>query len=92
MIYWEEDALKDRERIFEFLYNFNPIVAEQTDSLIQSKVETLLEQPYIGVKRENIKGRLLILPDVSMLVPYYIDGTNIRILRVLHEKQQFPFA
>lgn len=92
MIYWEEDTLKDRERIFEFLYNFNPIVAEQTDSLIQSKVETLLEQPYIGVKRENIKGRLLILPDVSMLVPYYIHGTNIQILRVLHEKQQFPFA
>ncbi|KPD21793.1 type II toxin-antitoxin system mRNA interferase toxin, RelE/StbE family [Idiomarina abyssalis] len=92
MIYWEEDALKDRERIFEFLYNFNPIVAEQTDSLIQNKVETLLEQPYIGVKRENIKGRLLILPDVSMLVPYYIDGTNIRVLRVLHEKQQFPFT
>lgn len=92
MIYWEEDALKDRERIFEFLYNFNPIVAEQTDSLIQNKVETLLEQPYIGVKRENIKGRLLILPDVSMPVPYYIDGTNIRVLRVLHEKQQFPFT
>ena len=92
MIYWEEDALKDRERIFEFLYNFNPIVAEQTDSLIQNKVETLLEQPYIGVKRENIKGRLLILPDVSMLVPYYIDGTNIRVLRELHEKQQFPFT
>lgn len=92
MIYWEEDVLKDRERIFEFLYSFNPIVAEQTDALIQSKVETLLEQPYIGVKRENIKGRLLILPDVSMLVPYYIDGTNIRVLRVLHEKQQFPFT
>ncbi|MDA6067557.1 type II toxin-antitoxin system RelE/ParE family toxin [Idiomarina abyssalis] len=92
MIYWEEDALKDRERIFEFLYNFNPIVAEQTDSLVQSKVEALLEQPYIGVKRENIKGRLLILPDISMLVPYYIDGTNIRVLRVLHEKQQFPFT
>ncbi|MCK7458796.1 type II toxin-antitoxin system RelE/ParE family toxin [Idiomarina aminovorans] len=92
MIYWEEDALKDRERIFEFLHNFNPVVAEQTDAFIQSNAETLLGQPYIGVKRENMKGRLLILPDVSMLVPYSIDGVNIRVLRVMHEKQQFPFA
>ncbi|EGR4344454.1 type II toxin-antitoxin system RelE/ParE family toxin, partial [Vibrio cholerae] len=28
MIFWEEASLNDREKIFEFLYDFNPAVAE----------------------------------------------------------------
>lgn len=40
--------------------------------------------------REGIPGRLLLIPDVSMLVAYFIDGEHIRVMRVLHQKQQFP--
>lgn len=43
MILWEEESLNDREQIFEFLYNFNPIEAEKTDDLIEIKVESQLE-------------------------------------------------
>ncbi|EHH0684959.1 type II toxin-antitoxin system RelE/ParE family toxin, partial [Vibrio vulnificus] len=28
MILWEEESLNDREKIFEFLYDFNPDAAE----------------------------------------------------------------
>ncbi|TQQ30162.1 type II toxin-antitoxin system RelE/ParE family toxin, partial [Vibrio cholerae] len=28
MIFWEEASLNDREKIFEFLYDFNPAAAE----------------------------------------------------------------
>ncbi|MUK50919.1 type II toxin-antitoxin system RelE/ParE family toxin [Aliivibrio fischeri] len=90
MIFWEEESLNDREKIFEFLYDFNPSVAERTDNTIEQKVETLLDQPQIGVQRENIRGRLLIIPEVSMIVSYMIDGESIRIMRVLHQKQKFP--
>ena len=45
MIYWEEEALNDREKIFEFLYEFNPLAAEKTDEIIEAKVENLLAQP-----------------------------------------------
>ncbi|EMK6920141.1 TPA: type II toxin-antitoxin system RelE/ParE family toxin, partial [Vibrio cholerae O1] len=27
MIFWEEASLNDREKIFEFLYDFNPAAA-----------------------------------------------------------------
>ena len=47
MILWEEASLKDREKIFEFLYDFNPEVAEQTDDIIEAKVENLLVQPLM---------------------------------------------
>lgn len=90
MILWEEASLKDREKIFEYLFEFNPVAAEQTDILIETKVENLQKQPQMGVQRDGIRGRLLIIPDISMLVSYWIDGKNIRIMRVLHQKQKFP--
>ena len=88
MIFWEEASLNDREKIFEFLYDFNPTAAEKTDELIENKVENLLEQPLMGVQRDGIRGRLLIIPEISMIVSYWVDGSNIRIMRVLHQKQK----
>lgn len=90
MILWEEASLNDREKIFEFLYDFNPSAAEKTDDLIETKVENLLGQPLMGVQRDGIRGRLLIIPEISMIVSYWVDGSKIRIMRVLHQKQKFP--
>ncbi|MDO6477914.1 type II toxin-antitoxin system RelE/ParE family toxin [Alteromonas sp. 1_MG-2023] len=90
MIVWEKDSLDDREVIFEFLYEFNPLAAEKTDTIIETKVENLIQQPLMGVEREGIPGRLLIIPEVSMIVSYFIREDVIHILRVLHQKQKFP--
>ncbi|OBT13447.1 plasmid stabilization protein ParE [Vibrio sp. UCD-FRSSP16_10] len=90
MILWEEESLNDREKIFEFLYDFNPDAADKTDEIIEAKVENLLEQPLMGVQRDGIRGRLLIIPEISMIVSYCVDGSTIRVMRVLHQKQKFP--
>lgn len=90
MIVWEEESLNDREKIFEFVLDFNPSAAEKTDQIIEAKVENLLEHPLMGVQRDLFRGRLLIIPEVSMIVSYWIDGEIIRIMRVLHQKQKFP--
>ena len=90
MIYWEEDSLDDREKIYEYLFEFNPVAADKTDEIIERKVENLLDHPSMGVQREGIKGRLLIIPEVSMIVSYWVDGSDIRVMRVLHMKQKFP--
>ena len=90
MIVWEKDSLDDREVIFEFLYEFNPLAAEKTDTIIEAKVENLIHQPLMGVEREGIPGRLLIIPEVSMIVSYFVREDVIHILRVLHQKQKFP--
>ena len=89
MIVWEKSSLDDREAIFEFLYEFNPLAAEKTDAIIEKKVENLNQQPLMGVEREGIQGRLLIIPEVSMLVSYFMKDDIIHILRVLHQKQKF---
>jgi len=90
MIFWEEESLNDREKIFEFLFDFNPRAAEKTDQIIESKVENLLEHPLMGVQRDIFRGRVLIIPEASMIVSYWLDGETIRIMRVLHQKQKFP--
>jgi len=90
VIYWEEESLNDREKIFEFLYDFNQAAAEKTDELIEKKVENLLQQPLMGVQRDGIRGRLLIIPEISMIVSYWVDNSMIRVMRVLHQKQKFP--
>ncbi len=90
MILWEKSSLDDREAIFEFLYEFNPLAAEQTDAIIEKKVENLNQQPLMGVEREGIPGRLLIIPELSMSVSYFRKDDIIHILRVLHQKQKFP--
>ena len=82
--------MDDREAIFEFLYEFNSLAAEKTDAIIENKVENLNQQPLMGVEREGIPGRLLIIPEVSMIVSYFIKDDIIHILRVLHQKQKFP--
>ncbi|WP_067516375.1 type II toxin-antitoxin system RelE/ParE family toxin [Endozoicomonas ascidiicola] len=90
MILWEVESLNDREKIFEFLFDFNPVAAEETDNLIEASVELLLDQPNMGVQRDGIPGRLLILPEVSMIVSYSVNGSDIHVMRVLHQKQKFP--
>ena len=90
MIFWEEESLNDREKIFEFLFDFNPNAAEKTDQIIEAKVENLFEHPLMGVERDVFRGRVLIIPEVSMIVSYWVDGETIRIMRVLHQKQNFP--
>ncbi|QBG37327.1 type II toxin-antitoxin system RelE/ParE family toxin [Litorilituus sediminis] len=90
MIFWEEESLNDREKIFEFLYDVNPKAAEKTDQIIEAKVEHLLEHPLMGVQRDIFPGRLLIIPEISMIISYWLDGSTIRVMRVLHQKQKFP--
>jgi addiction module RelE/StbE family toxin len=90
MILWEDESLNDREKIFEFIYEFSPEAAERTDNLIEMKVENLTEQQLMGVQRDDVRGRILIIPEVSMIVSYWVDGESIKIMRVLHQKQKFP--
>ena len=90
MIVWEQKSLEDRQKIFEYLYEFNPVAAEKTDNIIESDALNLIEYPQMGVKRQGVRGRLLIVPAISMVLSYMDDDQTIRIMRVLHQRQQFP--
>ena len=41
-------------------------------------------------RKAKIRDRLLIIPEISMIVSYWVDNAIIRVMRVLHQKQKFP--
>ncbi|MDB4837842.1 type II toxin-antitoxin system RelE/ParE family toxin [Marinomonas sp.] len=90
MILWEKEAQKDRKRLFEYLYEFNPLAADKTDEILIKKINNLIHQPLMGVERHDTKGRILVIPEISMLVAYHIDHHDIKIFRIFHMKQKFP--
>jgi toxin ParE1/3/4 len=46
--------------------------------------------PLMGVQRDRLRGPLLIIPEIGMLMSYWVQGSTIHVMRVLHQKQQFP--
>jgi plasmid stabilization system protein ParE len=38
MIFWEEESLNNRDKIFEFLFDFNPIAAKKLTKLLKLKL------------------------------------------------------
>ncbi|MFT5840302.1 MAG: toxin ParE1/3/4 [Flavobacteriales bacterium] len=40
-------------------------------------------------KRDLFRERLLIIPEISMIISSWVDGEAIRVMRFLHQKQNF---
>lgn len=90
-IEWDESAVQDRERIFEFLYPFNPRAAEQADLEIENAVNRLIDNPLLG-KEWIGQGRKLLISKASLLIVYAVLNKTIIIMAVAHQKEQFPSA
>lgn len=88
-IEWDEVALQDRERIFEFLYPINPLAAEQVDDEIELTVELLLENPEMS-RPWHGEARKLVISKASLLLIYVILDGVIRILAIAHQREKFP--
>lgn len=88
---WDEIALQDRQRIFEFLYPFSPQAAEQADKEIEAAVKRLIEHPDLG-KVWFGEARKLLISQASLLLVYTVSDDRIVILAVAHQKECFPPA
>ncbi|SMB50732.1 Translation repressor RelE [Serratia proteamaculans] len=86
---WDDEAKRDRERIFDFLYPFNPQAAEQADSEIDKAVKRLLDYPELG-KIWYGQARKLLINQASLLVLYVVVGDVIKVLAVAHQREKFP--
>lgn len=89
-VIWEDKAVSDRLAIFEDLYQHNPGAAEDTDEVIVKRVELLETNPLLGVVNEHSKGRVLKLRSVPFNIYYDEKDTTVRILRIMHQKKQYP--
>ena len=85
-ILWTVDAEQDRERIYDYLDERNPIAAIELDDLIREKVSLLAHNNLMGRTGQKKGTRELVVHPHYVVV--YDITENVRVLRVLHTSQQ----
>lgn len=80
-ILWTVDAQLDRERIYDYLDERNPLAAIELDELIRKN------NNLMGRNGQKKKTRELVVHPHYVVVYDIVD--TVRILRVLHTSQQW---
>lgn len=95
MIEWSEQALQDRENIFDFISQENAQAAVNVDIRISEQLSQLTIFPESGRKGRFPGTRELNISDTPFIVVYQLltmklnESNKIRILRVLHSARQW---
>jgi len=89
-IEWRELAIEDLLGIVVHIASDNPVAAFEVDDEIHRQVELLSTYPNIG-RRGRVKGtKELVISNFPYVIPYWIVGESVEIIRVYHTSQQWP--
>lgn len=88
-LFWTPEAIRDREDIYNYIEQDNPYAALSLDELIAEKVKVLKAHPKIGRPGRVIDTFELVVHSNYMVV-YELDGSQVRILNVVHTARQWP--
>lgn len=87
---WLARALTDRRAIYTTIEAENPAAALAVDEAITTRARQLTDHPALG-RGGRLQGTSeLILSRYEYFLVYRIAGDSIEILRVLHQRQQWP--
>jgi toxin ParE1/3/4 len=89
-IVWSPSAVEDLEQITAFIWQRNPIAAQRIWQLIHDSVLHLAEHPYLHRQSERMPGLREIVVHPNFILVYKVGTESVRIIRVLHSRQQFP--
>lgn len=89
-ILWTQLALRDVQRVWDYLLDARVSVAESVVVGIKKSVENLMYHPNMG-RPGRIQGtRELVVIGTPYIVPYRIRGDSIQILAVVHTARRWP--
>ncbi|MDZ7809381.1 MAG: type II toxin-antitoxin system RelE/ParE family toxin [Arhodomonas sp.] len=84
-------ALRDLERLREFLQPKDPAAAARVANAILQGVQALEEQPFIGRPIDGLPGEfrdwLVEFGDSGYVTRYRVDGETVVILAIRHQKE-----
>ena len=87
---WTRAAIEDLAEIYDYIAKERPASAFQVAAEIVEQVESLLANPHRG-RAGRIGGtRELIIGRYPYAIPYRIHDEEIQLLRVLHERRNWP--
>jgi addiction module RelE/StbE family toxin len=87
---WSALALADRDAIFDYIEQRNPLAAVMVDDRIGKACGELAQFPELGRPGRIDGTRELIIADTPYIVAYAVAGGKVRVLRVLHGARRWP--
>lgn len=87
---WTEEALNDLSSIRDFIAEDSESRASLTIQRILDAVERLALHPNLGRSGRVAGTRELIVPRTQFLLIYKVREGGIRVLTVLHGRQEWP--
>jgi len=84
---WTPEAVRDREDIYSYIEQDNPLAAPSLDNLISERIAALQEYPRMG-RTGRAAGTFELVVDSSYMVVYDIVEMQVRILNVVHTARQ----
>ena len=91
-ILWTKRALRRLGQIGEQIEKDNPTAAASVVSRIASALDALAEHPNMDRPGRLKDTRELVLADIPYIIPYRVRRSDIEILTVMHDAQQWPKA
>lgn len=86
---WTPEAIRDREHIYSYIEENNPLAALSLDDLISERTTALRDYPRMG-RSGRTAGTFELVVHSSYMVVYEIVETQVRILNVVHTARQWP--
>jgi len=84
-------ALRDLERLREFLQPKNPAAAKRTAAVITKAIQMLGQHPQIGRPAEGMdpgyRELLIDFGDSGYVAPYRYDAELVTVLALRHQKE-----
>lgn len=93
-VVWLKQAVEDLRSIGAYIALENPEAAYRTLAHIKAAADMLEQHPLMGRLGRNPESpkeiRELVVPSLPYILPYYIEGAEIRILAVMHTSRKWP--
>lgn len=86
---WTPEAVRDREDIYDYIEEDNPLAALALDDLIAEKTAVLQDLPRVG-RSGRVPDTFELVVHSSYMVVYDIVETQVRVLNIVHTARQWP--
>src|SRR5690554_3988157 len=88
---WTPEAVRDREDIYSYIEEDNPLAALALDDLIAERTAVLQDFPRMG-RSGRVSDTFELVVHNNYMVVYEIVETQVRILNIVHTARRWPPA
>ncbi len=86
---WTPEAYADRDAIWLYISQDNPVAAAKLDEKFSEAAKNLTDIPFMG-KEGMIKGTRELLPHPNYRMVYEVHDDTIWILAIVHCARRWP--